>query len=289
MIRVKGLNRKFGNFDAVKDLNFAVGRGDVFGFIGSNGAGKTTTMRMLATLMKPTSGRILIDGIEMEPANYLKVKAKIGFMPQNTRLNENLEPDELIRFFCGLRNCGSKRYEDLFREIQGDIHKKVKHLSPGQQKKLQIVLAIIGSPDILILDEPTAGLDPVGVNELREIVRSLRSGGQTFFISSHNLKELDTLCNSIAIIHKGRILYTGEYNNVFEIETEEKLEDAFIRRLTDASGGKWKLNGNKIVVRMERRDVPGLIKSLVEMGIPVYGVKEQSLEVLYNDTLKGVG
>jgi len=287
MLRAVNLSKKFEKSYAVENLCFNVKRGDVFGFIGSNGAGKTTTMRMLVMLLKPTSGQIYIEGLEAVPDNYVKLKSQIGFMPQNTRFNENLEPCEVIRFFCNLRGCDSKKHIDLFREIQGDMSKKAKYLSPGQQKKLQIVLALTGSPEILILDEPTAGLDPAGVNEFRDIVKDLRSNGHTIFISSHNLKELDNLCNSVAIIHKGRILFAGEYRNAFEIETESDLSKDCERKLMTIAGGKCRLDGNRIIACLERKEIPGFIKNLAAFNIPVYGVKDQSIEVLYNDIIKG--
>lgn len=272
VINALNINKSFGSFHALKDLSIKVGQGEIFGFIGRNGAGKTTFMRIVCALMKPDNGTIEIR------------KLKMGFLPQNVRFHDNMDADRMIAFFAKLKGIGTVESMKLAGELEIDLKKSVKALSPGQQRKLQMVISTIGSPELLVLDEPTAGLDPMGVQQVREIIRVLNKKGCTVFISSHVLLELENLCSSVAIIEKGQICYQGRYNTSYEIELEGE-----IRRLPEllpiAETGKYSIVGDRLLAEVERHEVPELLKRLQGSGFKVFGVKRQGLESLYNSLL----
>jgi ABC-2 type transport system ATP-binding protein len=196
MIKAIGINKYFGKAQVLKDISLSAARGDIYGLIGKNGAGKTTFMRILAGLMKPSSG-------------LTETAGRVSFLPQNVRLRDHRNAAEVIRFYAALRHSDCSMGFALAEELELDMTRKVRNLSPGQQRKLQLVIAAIGRPEIMILDEPTAGLDPMGVRQVRELVRRMNGQGCTFLISSHVLMELDSLCTNAAVIDSGKLLYQG--------------------------------------------------------------------------------
>jgi ABC-2 type transport system ATP-binding protein len=272
VITTRKINKYFGSFHALIDLSITVDKGEVFGFIGKNGAGKTTFMRIICGLMKSSSGTVAVP-------------KKIGFLPQNVRFHDSVSAQEIIDFFAKLRGVNIKEGLKFASELELEVKKTVRNLSPGQQRKLQIVIATIGLPELLVLDEPMAGLDPVGVQQVREVIRTLNKKGCTIFISSHALMELDNICSNVAIIEKGAILYQGLCNTVYEIETEG-VTSRTIELLPDAQKVKCSLKGEKLFAYIERHEVPELLKSLYKKDIKVFSVKRQSLEALYNDYIK---
>jgi ABC-2 type transport system ATP-binding protein len=285
VINAHVVNKFFGKFHALRDLSISVSQGEIFGFIGKNGAGKTTFMRIICGLMKPSSGNIEITKQVINISGSHTLKPKIGFLPQNVRFSDNKNAAELITFFANLKNADSKRSIYFASELELDMKNTVRNMSPGQQRKLQLVIATIGLPDILVLDEPTAGLDPVGVQQVREIIRALNRKGCTVFISSHVLMELDNLCSNVAIIDKGQLLYQGSCRTVYEIEIED-IPRGVIELLPEAQKTKCNFVDNKLIAQIERHEVPDLLQVLYNKNIKVFGVKPQGLEMLYNNLIK---
>lgn len=273
-IKACNIIKKFGDFSALNDLSVRVPKGEVFGFIGKNGAGKTTLMRILCGLMQPDSGTVELNG-------------RINFLPQQVRFKENMNAVDMLRFFADLRNCESSANEKFANELEIDLSQKVRDLSPGQQRKLQLIISTIGSPDILILDEPTAGLDPSGAQQVRGIIKELNQRGCTVFISSHVLIELENLCHDIAVIEKGEILYQGNCNSFYEIETEN-MGDEMVRSLSEAQKKPFELQGDLLIAEIERDQVPLVLQFLYEKDIKVFGVRRQGIETLYNRLIKEV-
>lgn len=236
-INVSCVSKVFGGFKAVDKVSLTVNKGEIYGFIGKNGAGKTTLMRMIAGLMKPTAGKINILGIEQQFGLENCTLPKIGFLPQNVRFDDNSSVKEIIKFFTGLKRVEVKECLAFAEELGLDLGKKAKNMSPGQQRKLQIVIVTAGKPEILMLDEPTAGLDPSAAQQLKEVIRKLNSSGCSVFISSHILRELDDFCTQVAVIDKGKILFEGCCENSYEIEAEGVDESilSFISRETGIS------------------------------------------------------
>ena len=165
--------------------------GEVYGLIGQNGAGKTTLLRLISGLMKPTKGTV----------NLQTGKPFIGYMPQSCRFDDNTTVSETIRFFARLRNADTKESVSFGKKLKLDMSKKVKHLSPGQQKKLQMIIAMTGEPDLYVLDEPTAGLDPNATFEMKGIIKGIHQKGKSIIISSHILQDMDEICTNLSLIH----------------------------------------------------------------------------------------
>ena len=283
IINAQDVNKFFSKFHALKDLSISVSQGEIFGFIGKNGAGKTTFMRIICGLMKPSSGNIEITKQTKGIQRAGFIKPKIGFLPQNVRFSDNRNPAELISFFTALKNADSNECLNFASELELDMKNSARNMSPGQQRKLQLVIATIGLPDILVLDEPTAGLDPIGVQQVREIIRVLNHKGCTIFISSHVLIELDNLCSNVAVIDKGQLLYQGACKTVYEIEIEGTPSKVALPEIQRA---KCSIDGNTLTAQIDRREVPELLQALYTNNIKVFSVRPQGLEVLYNHLVR---
>jgi ABC-2 type transport system ATP-binding protein len=215
MIEVHGLRKTFGAFSVLQAIDFHVPAGALCGFIGPNGAGKTTTMRILATLEQPTDGSARIAGLDVV-ADAPSVRHAMGYMPDYYGTYANLNTDEYLDFFArsyhlrgGLR---SQRARDVidFTELGELLPRPVEGLSKGQKQRLNLARALLPDPQLLILDEPAAGLDPRARIELRELLKLLASRGKTVFISSHILSELADLIDWLVIIDRGRVRHCGK-------------------------------------------------------------------------------
>jgi ABC-2 type transport system ATP-binding protein len=214
-IRIHQLHRNFGKLRAVDGLSFEIPAGQVCGFIGANGAGKTTTMRILATLDTPTSGTAEISGVDVvqEPA---KVRHRLGWMPDHFKVYPHMSVLEFMDFHARALGFQGKERQSRLREVMeftdllGIADQPAAKLSKGQTQRLCLGRALIHDPDVLILDEPAAGLDPRARVEFKQLVRLLASEGKTLLISSHILSELGEMCQSLIFIHQGRMVHQGD-------------------------------------------------------------------------------
>jgi ABC-2 type transport system ATP-binding protein len=212
-IVVDRLSRRFGAFRAVDDLSFDVVRGEVFGFLGSNGAGKSTTIRMLCGLLAPTSGRALVDGIDVAQAAAL-VRRRIGYMSQKVSLYERLTVDENIRFYAGLYGLQGDRLERRRRFVldmaglAGRERTMTSALAGGWRQRLALGCALMHEPSIVFLDEPTGGVDPVSRRDFWRLIDSLAREGTTVLVTTHYLDEAER-CDRVAIIHAGQLAALG--------------------------------------------------------------------------------
>ena len=219
MITTEDLTRKFGTLVAVDRLNVHVRQGDIYGFLGPNGAGKTTTIRMLSTLIKPTSGTACIMGhdVQSEPN---RARRAIGIMPERPGFYEEMTGRKQLRFYGEFykipRNRLDPRIEDLMTRVGMSrfIDAHIKTYSHGMRKRLAIAQALLHEPRILILDEPSTGLDPAGVQEFRELIRSLNKDGYTIFLSSHVLPEIQQVCNRVGILRRGQLVAEDTIDNL---------------------------------------------------------------------------
>jgi ABC-2 type transport system ATP-binding protein len=218
-VQTHGLTRMFGSLAALQDLNLTVNRGDLFGFIGSNGAGKTTTLRILATFLAPTAGTALVLGHDVV-TNADAVRHVIGYMPDFFGVYKDMEVTEYLDFFGACYKIPTKKREQTVGdvlELVGLSEKKgalIGALSRGMQQRLGLARVLIHDPALLLLDEPASGLDPRARIELMAILQELQRMGKTIIISSHILRELETLCNRVAIIERGRLIYSGPVQGV---------------------------------------------------------------------------
>jgi ABC-2 type transport system ATP-binding protein len=217
-IRVEHLSHRFGSFDVLKDINFEVAHGEIFGFIGPNGAGKTTTIRAMATLLEPASGRVSIDGIDtaLEPA---KVRRIIGYMPDHAGVYERITVREFLEFFAdayGVPELGVVQAVIELTDLDKLADRLVATLSKGMKQRLQIARTLLHDPRVLILDEPASDLDPRARIEVRDLLLELRELGKTIFLSSHILTELSDVCTSVGILERGELVVSGPIGEIAE-------------------------------------------------------------------------
>jgi ABC-2 type transport system ATP-binding protein len=244
MIQLIDLSKRFGNLIAVDGINLKVDSGEVFGFLGPNGAGKTTTIKMLAGLIKPTSGKVIIDGWNLaEHPN--RVKEVVGFIPDRPFLYEKLTALEFLRFIAGLYNLSSNGVEermhylfDLFDLIDWQ-NELIESFSHGMKQRLVMASAFIHHPKLIIVDEPMVGLDPKGAKLVKEVFRGFCSEGRSVFMSTHTLEIAEEVCDRIAIIQEGKIIAVGNMKELREKAGSEgkKLESIFFK-LTGGEGVK---------------------------------------------------
>jgi ABC-2 type transport system ATP-binding protein len=222
VIEVEGLVKVYGGSRgtrALDGISFAVPTGDIFGFLGPNGAGKTTTIRILATVLRPTAGKVRIAGADLWE-NPLAVKGRIGLMPDEVAFYPTLTGmDHLLYYaaFYGIpRRKAKDRAKTLLEQLGiGDVgEKKVKTYSHGMRKRLALAQCLMHDPDFLIMDEPASGLDPDGMRYFRELIRSLNKSGKTIFLSSHLLHEVEQLCEHVGIIDRGRMVAVDSISNL---------------------------------------------------------------------------
>jgi ABC-2 type transport system ATP-binding protein len=215
---------------AVKDLNLRVCAGEVFGFLGPNGAGKTTTMNVLLGFVNPTGGAAFLFGVDVrEPI----ARQRIGYLPELTYYYKFLTAEELLRFYARIfqipRPEADRRIDELLKLVELDAARRrpIKTYSKGMQQRVGLAQALINDPDLLILDEPTSGLDPLGRMKVREIIQRLKNGGKTVFFSSHELGEVETVCDRVAIINQGELKVEGRVADLVA-QHQANLEQIFL-------------------------------------------------------------
>lgn len=217
MIELENVTKKYGDFTAIDNMSFKINKGEIVGFLGKNGAGKTTTLKMITGLIGPTEGSILING---EKINN-KSKKLIGFMPENTPLYQDMTVKEYINYIGELKKIKKdKRKEDVKKIINSlgllDVENKlIKNISRGYKQRVSMAGALIGNPEIIILDEPTVGLDPTQIVEIRNLIKSLK-GKHTVLFSSHILSEVNQICEKVIIIDKGKLIVQDTLENIEE-------------------------------------------------------------------------
>jgi len=218
MIRAEKLSRRFGKIDAISEIDFNIEKGTIVGFLGPNGAGKSTTMNLITGYLAPSSGRVFIDGIDIVKSP-LQAKRLIGYLPEQPPLYRNLTVDEYLDFVSEFKRVPKTRRKSDIESIRervkiNDVRGRlIKGLSRGYKQRVGLAQALVGNPKLLILDEPTAGLDPKQIIEIRELIRSLR-GEHTVVLSSHILPEVSATCQWIIIINKGEIAASDTPENL---------------------------------------------------------------------------
>lgn len=224
-VEVEGLTRNYGKRRGIVDLSFKVQEGEIFGFLGPNGAGKTTTIRQLMGLMRPTSGSARVFGLDCWKDSR-RVKEKVGFLPGDIRLYEKMTGEELLDFFASFRRARHDRYRgELVERLGLDLFTRIKHMSKGNRQKLAVAQALMHDAPLLILDEPSSGLDPLMQVEFVELLREEQARGKTIFLSSHQLPEVERVAHRVAIIREGRLVAVEEVARLKQLR-ERRMEVA---------------------------------------------------------------
>lgn len=249
MIEVKNLVKRYGNHAAVNDLSFTVETGKVVGFLGPNGAGKSTTMNMITGYIAPTEGEVLIDGIDIMDEPEL-AKKNIGYLPEIPPLYPDLKVREYLSFVAELKKVSKKDRDIEVHKIMSktktiDVSERlIKHLSKGYKQRVGLAGAMMGNPDILILDEPTVGLDPSQIIEMRELIREL-SKNHTVLLSSHIMQEISAVCDEIIIINEGKMITKDTPENI-------------TKKMVDINGVHVVVKGDKTKLKEALRTISGI-------------------------------
>lgn len=249
MIEVKNLVKRYGNYAAVNDLSFTVETGKVVGFLGPNGAGKSTTMNMITGYIAPTEGEVLIDGIDIMDEPEL-AKKNIGYLPEIPPLYPDLKVREYLSFVAELKKVSKKDRDIEVHKIMSktktlDVSERlIKHLSKGYKQRVGLAGAMMGNPDILILDEPTVGLDPSQIIEMRELIREL-SKNHTVLLSSHIMQEISAVCDEIIIINEGKMITKDTPENI-------------TKKMVDTNGVHVVVKGDKTKLKEALRTISGI-------------------------------
>jgi ABC-2 type transport system ATP-binding protein len=222
IIQTRGLTKLYGHARGVLDLDLEVHPGEVYGYLGPNGAGKTTTIRLLLDFIRPTRGQAVLFGLDSRRDSQA-IRGRIGYLPGELTLYDSLSGRELLTYFASLRGLPSLAVaQDLAARLDVDLTREIKQLSHGNRQKLGLLQALMSEPELAIFDEPTLGLDPLVQAEFFKIVDELRAAGRTLFVSSHNLPEIQRICDRVGIIRDGRLL---------AVESVSELKHRALRRL----------------------------------------------------------
>ncbi len=288
-IQTRGLNKTFGRrarkrVQAVKDLNLEVQAGQVYGFLGPNGAGKSTTIRMLLGLIHPTSGDAYIYGQHVQRQHG--VLRRVGALVEGAAFYPFLSGHRNLEVLARTANCyDPARIETLLAQVglAERATQRVKGYSTGMKQRLGLAAALLGDPDLLILDEPTNGLDPSGMHEIRTFIRKLADEqGKTVFLSSHLLGEVEQVCDRVAIINLGEIVREGAVEELLAGKSTLCVEAQPLQRAADVLRAHWPVSVNEtwLTVSARRAESPQVIRQLVAAGVDVYQVtgQRQTLE-----------
>ena len=301
-IRLEGISKQLGEREVLRDVSFIAKQGDVFGYLGPNGAGKTTTIRILLGLLQPTSGKATILG---EDVSRDEARRKVGFVLESDGLYDNKTAEENLWYYARIYGMAepAERIDRILNlvELRDRAKDKVGTYSKGMRQRLALARAMTHNPELLVLDEPTAGVDPSGQIEVREVILNMAyKEGRTIFLSSHNLDEVQRICNRIALIDRGEIKLYGELEqlqremsgNEVEIETTEAMAEPLFSELKSLSPLGLRDRKDKVLtfVPQEGVRIPDIVSLLVRQGVEIEGVskKEASLEEIYSAILKEV-
>ncbi|MDB5193111.1 MAG: transporter ATP-binding protein [Segetibacter sp.] len=291
IIKVSNLTKKFKDLVAVDDLSFTVQKGDVYGFLGQNGAGKSTTIRMLLTLIEPTQGTIEIFGLDLR-THRKEILRQVGAVIEKPDVYKYLTAYENLVLFLKISGAAKASKQKLMEQLDlvglaERAHSKVKTFSQGMKQRLGVAIALSHDPQLIILDEPTNGLDPQGIADIRNLILMLsQKMNKTVVVSSHLLSEIELIANRLLIIDKGQKLVEGAAAELFdpaqtviEVETLNNAQAIQLLEQSEWSAMLQPASANEIILKMDKKQIPSFHQSLVQMNIPVLSLQPRhSLE-----------
>ncbi|NQU39781.1 MAG: ABC transporter ATP-binding protein [Lentisphaerae bacterium] len=304
-VQINNLCVKYGKFTAVKNLSFDIPKGEVFGFIGPNGAGKTSTIKILATLLKPSSGTVTIGGMDVVKRQR-DVRLRIGYMPDFFGVYDDLSANEYLHFFAAAYRLPKAQRDGVIADVLAltDLTAKrdaqVDGLSRGMKQRLSLARVLLHDPDLLLLDEPASGLDPRARIEMRELLKELRRMGKTILISSHILHELSELCTRIGIVETGELVTEGSLDDIYaELgvmrlihvqvanASDELLQE--IRALRGVSHADLNIDRFTIRIKQEDTSVEVLHDDIHKLGarITMYQAEAMDMETVFMKLTEG--
>ncbi|CUT03775.1 ABC transporter ATP-binding protein [Candidatus Kryptobacter tengchongensis] len=293
MLKVENLRKTFSDVVAVDGVSFEVNRGEIFGLLGPNGAGKTTTIRMILDIIKPDYGVIKFDGKEIND----EIKSKIGYLPEERGLYRKTKVFETILYFARLKGIEKKTALERARYwlkrfgLIDRVNSKIEELSKGNQQKIQIIISILHDPELVILDEPFAGLDPVNQELLKEVLLELRDKGKAIIFSTHQMDQVEKLCDSICLINKGKPVLSG---SLTEVKSKFGKNTIHIEFEGDADVLKYLTGVKKVNIYPNYAEITledgvsstDVLRELIKyMNLKKFEVKEPSLHSIFIDVV----
>ena len=308
MIQISNLTKVYRDLTAVRDLNLTINKGDVFGFIGPNGAGKTTTIKVLATLLEPSSGHAFIDGIDCVK-HPLEVRRVMGYMPDFFGVYDDVKVWEYLDFFAAAYKIPVNKRKSIIDDVldltdlTGKREAYVESLSRGMKQRLCLAKTLVHDPKVLLLDEPASGLDPRARIEFRALLKELQQMGKTIFVSSHILPELADFCNVVGIMERGHLVVAGRVHDIVQrleghavIDVRWNGGPEIGQRALQVLAGhphikETRLEGTHLQIDWtgSHDDLPPVLQSLVQNGIPVatFAPRQADLEDVFMKVTKG--
>ncbi len=298
MIEVQNLKRFYGNVLAVDDVSFTISKREIVGLLGHNGAGKTTIMKMLTAFLEPSEGEIVIDGLNLKQ-DRLKAQSKIGYLPENAPLYPEMTVLQYLDYVCNLRGISSAerpaRISDVVQRtaLNEKAHALISTLSKGYKQRVGVAQAIIHQPEILILDEPTNGLDPAQIQEMRGLIKDL-SKDATVILSTHILQEVQAVCDRVLIMSQGKLARDAKLADLqsskrwlVQVSTDENSFKSAVNRLEGIGPIEFLGNGGagqRFAVQLGEQGVPALAKTIVGNGWDLYSLapEQVNLETIFS-------
>ena len=283
ILKCENLKKQVKNKVIVENISFSMDKGDVVGFIGPNGAGKTTTIKLILGLIKLTEGKVYIDGYDIQK-NFIKAMEKVGAIVETPDLYMYLSGYDNLKLTANnYKNITKERMNEVIKKVglENRIKDKVSTYSLGMRQRLGIAEAIINSPELLILDEPTNGLDIEGTIEIRNLIKELSNEGIAILISSHNLTEIDNICNRIIAIKNGKIItndtidnfktFSNETTYVLELDNLDNLDQVILKYKYEV------ISKNKIRVYITKEEITNFMENLIKNRYQIYSMQEEKL------------
>ena len=284
VIQTEKLTKYYGNSRGIEEINLSVKEGEVFGFLGPNGSGKTTTIRILLDFIRPSSGRARLFGLDAH-TDSVRIKSRIGYLPGEYGMYEKMKAGDYLQFLGSLRSDEKPPMKDKLIELfDVDISKRIKSFSHGNKQKLALVQAFMHDPELLILDEPTNGLDPLIQQRFYELILELKESGKTIFFSSHILSEVERICDRVAILREGKLVALHKISDLkkfrlksIEVTFKHELDESIFRL-----DGVRKVEKNANAVHLLiNANINGILRKISEYPIDYISCRDASLEDIF--------